>query len=48
VAIPFHPAVWLDLSLAWRKDHRLSRANQTFVDLVLEQAAPVSTEKQGR
>ncbi len=40
VAIPFAPEVWLDLSLAWRKGHRLSRANQTFVDLVLEQATP--------
>jgi DNA-binding transcriptional LysR family regulator len=47
VAIPFHPAVWLDLSLAWRKDHRLSRANQTFVDLVLEQASPRQYRKQG-
>ncbi len=41
VAVPFTPAVWLDLSLAWRKGHRLSRANQTFADLVLEQAAPL-------
>ncbi len=38
VAVPFTPTVWLDLSLAWRKGHRLSRANQTFADLVLEQA----------
>ncbi|MBV0934304.1 LysR family transcriptional regulator [Marinobacterium weihaiense] len=38
VARPFSPPVWLDLSLAWRRGHRLSRANQTFVDLVLEQA----------
>ncbi|PSL14067.1 transcriptional regulator [Marinobacterium halophilum] len=38
VAVPFTVPVWLDLSLAWRKGHRLSRANQTFVDLVLEQA----------
>lgn len=41
VAIPFATPVWLDLSLAWRKGHHLSRANQTFVDLVLEQARPV-------
>lgn len=38
VAVPFCPAVHLDLSLAWRKGHRLSRANQTFVDLVLDHA----------
>lgn len=38
VAVPFTPEVWLELSLAWRKGHRLSRANQTFVDLVLAQA----------
>lgn len=38
IAVPFTPAVWLDLSLAWRKGHRLSRANQTFVDLVLKHA----------
>lgn len=38
-ARPFRQPVWLDLSLAWRKGHLLSRANRTFVDFVLEQAA---------
>ena len=38
-ARPFRQSVWLDLSLAWRKGHLLSRANRTFADFVLEQAA---------
>jgi len=38
-ARPFRQPVWLDLSLAWRKGHLLSRANRSFVDFVLEQAA---------
>lgn len=37
-ARPFRQPVWLDLSLAWRKGHLLSRANRTFVDFVLQQA----------
>ena len=37
VALPFEQPVWLDLSLAWRKGHLLSRANRTFADFVLEQ-----------
>ena len=36
VARPFTKPVWLDLSIAWRKDGYLSQANQTFVDFVLE------------
>jgi DNA-binding transcriptional LysR family regulator len=39
IARPFEQPVWLDLSLAWRKGHLLSRANRTFVDFVLEQAS---------
>lgn len=39
IARPFRQPVWLDLSLAWRKGHLLSRANRTFADFVLEQAA---------
>ncbi|WP_305857543.1 LysR family transcriptional regulator [Balneatrix alpica] len=33
---PFADPVWLDLSLAWRRGAYLSRANQAFVDFVLE------------
>jgi len=39
VAKPFSEPVWLDLSIAWRKDGYLSQANQVFLDFVLEQAA---------
>ncbi|NVK43468.1 MAG: LysR family transcriptional regulator [Oceanospirillaceae bacterium] len=42
VAVPFSEPVWLDLSIAWRRDGYLSRANRAFVDFVLEQAG---TEK---
>lgn len=36
--VPFEPAVWLDLSVAWRRDGYLSRANRAFVDFLLEQS----------
>ncbi len=36
VARPFTKPVWLDLSIAWRKEGYLSQANRTFVDFVLE------------
>lgn len=35
-AISFAPAAWLDLSLAWSRGAYLSRAEQAFVDFVLE------------
>ena len=38
IARPFTKPVWLDLSIAWRKDGYLSKANRTFVDFVLEQS----------
>ncbi|MBV1787373.1 LysR family transcriptional regulator [Marinobacterium sp. D7] len=39
VARPFSEPVWLDLSIAWRRDGYLSRANRAFVDFLLEHAA---------
>jgi DNA-binding transcriptional LysR family regulator len=39
IARPFTKPVWLDLSIAWRKDGYLSKANRTFVDFVLEQSS---------
>ena len=36
IARPFAKPVWLDLSIAWRKDGYLSQANRTFVDFILE------------
>ncbi len=38
VTRPFTEPVWLDLSIAWRKDGYLSTANRAFRDFVLEQA----------
>lgn len=38
VGLPFSEPVWLDLSIAWRHDGYLSRANQAFVDFLLEQS----------
>ncbi|EPC02548.1 LysR family transcriptional regulator [Litchfieldella anticariensis FP35 = DSM 16096] len=35
-AVSFAPAAWLDLSLAWARGSYLSRAEQAFVDFVLE------------
>lgn len=43
VAVPFSEPVWLDLSIAWRRDGYLSRANRAFVDFVLEQAGTVES-----
>ncbi len=37
LAVPFSDPVWLDLSIAWRREGYLSRANRAFVDFVLEQ-----------
>lgn len=37
VTIPFSEPVWLNLCIAWRRDGYLSRANQAFVDFVMEQ-----------
>lgn len=38
VGLSFTEPVWLDLSIAWRRDGYLSRANQAFVDFLLEQS----------
>lgn len=35
-AISFSEPAWLDLSLAWRRERGLSRAEQAFVDFVIE------------
>lgn len=35
-AVSFSEPAWLDLSLAWRRERGLSRAEQAFVDFVLE------------
>ncbi len=39
VARPFEQQVWLDLSIAWRRDGYLSRANRAFVDFLLDQTS---------
>lgn len=36
VARPFTKPVWLDLSIAWRKEGYLSQANQAFVNFLLK------------
>lgn len=38
VDLPFEHPVWLDLCIAWRREGYLSRANQAFVDFLLEQS----------
>ncbi|WP_299179914.1 LysR family transcriptional regulator [uncultured Neptuniibacter sp.] len=40
VARPFATPVWLDLSIAWRKEGYLSQANMTFVEFLLEHSEP--------
>ncbi|WKE65206.1 LysR family transcriptional regulator [Gallaecimonas kandeliae] len=36
VSVPFAQPLWLELSIAWRKDSYLSKANSAFVDFLLE------------
>ncbi|MFP8967603.1 LysR family transcriptional regulator [Pokkaliibacter sp. CJK22405] len=38
ITLSFNPPIILDLCLAWRREGYLSRANQAFVDFVLEQS----------
>lgn len=40
VDLPFAEPVWLDLCIAWRRGGYLSRANQAFVDFLLEKPEP--------
>ncbi|ANG61330.1 LysR family transcriptional regulator [Marinobacterium aestuarii] len=47
VAIPFEEPVWLDLSVAWRRQGYLSRANRAFVDFVLAHSAAAEAKEQG-
>ncbi len=47
VAIPFEEPVWLDLSIAWRRQGYLSRANRAFVDFVLAHSAAAEVKEQG-
>nr|WP_067291876.1 LysR family transcriptional regulator [Marinobacterium profundum] len=46
VAVPFEEPVWLDLSIAWRRQGYLSRANRAFVDFVLAHSAANETKRQ--
>jgi len=43
VAKPFAEPVWLDLSIAWRRDGYLSRANRAFVDFLLDNTTEIGT-----
>jgi DNA-binding transcriptional LysR family regulator len=40
VAVSFDPPLYLDLLIAWKKHHYLSRANRAFVDFLLEWGKP--------
>ncbi|MBY4678054.1 LysR family transcriptional regulator [Marinobacterium arenosum] len=40
VTIPFAEPVWLDLSIAWRREGYLSHANRAFVEFLREQRPP--------
>ncbi len=42
VTIPFESPIWLNLCISWRKNGYLSRANQVFLEFVLEQGYPAS------
>ncbi len=45
-AIPFDPPFYLDLEIAWKKNAYLSKANQAFVDFLLERTKVFATEQQ--
>ncbi len=38
VTRPFSEEVWLDINIAWRKDGYLSRANQAFLEFVIQES----------
>ena len=38
-AVSFDEPAWLELSLAWRRERGLSRAEQALVDFVIEHSA---------
>lgn len=38
VTRPFSEEVWLDINIAWRKDGYLSKANQAFLEFVIQQS----------
>lgn len=40
VTLSFDPAIWLNLSIAWRRNGYVSRANQAFVTFLLQQTQP--------
>lgn len=44
-AIPFDPPFYLDLEIAWKKNAYLSKANQAFVDFLLERTKAFETEQ---
>lgn len=45
VAVPFDPPLFLDLEIAWKKNAYLSRANQAFVDFLLERTREFMAEQ---
>ena len=48
VAVSFDEPVFLDLSLAWKRGGYLSRADQAFVDYILEQTAAQGTRAKSK
>ena len=44
VGIPFVPPISFELAIAWKKGVALSRANQAFVDFLLNQKADFQNE----
>ncbi len=45
VAIPFDPPFYLDLEIAWKKNAYLSKANQAFVEFLLERTKSGAQEQ---
>ena len=45
VAVPFDPPLFLDLEIARKKNAYLSRANQAFVDFLLERTREFMREQ---
>lgn len=44
IGVPFDPPIYLNMAIAWKKDHYLSAANRSFVEFILQRIknAPAS------
>lgn len=42
IGVPFDPPIYLNMAIAWKKDHYLSAANRSFVEFILKRIKDAS------